>query len=289
MALSALLTLGGCRLWYRPVPIASAIGKERTVVAADSFHVYRDPRFEVYGPGSQPVYDAYEQLNRVYRAFDRYFATPAPRLAVVLREEARRGDTLVDSALRSRGLVPLNYARSRHARMQERFGEAGYEGSLWPVGPLATRPLLASLASTPLDTAGLARFPAWFRAALMNIVGDAASLPNAIAYARENRGSRLALDRLLSVDRPTAADSSLDPTRRAEVDDHDRRLGAEACAFAQFLLDREGPDVLRRLALGFIQGQSFEQLAVGFRALPHTLPDIDDRWQAWLQAQRVAY
>lgn len=294
-ALSALVALGGCRLWYQPVPITNAIGKERTVVAADSFNVHRDPRFEVYGPGTQSVFDAYEQLNRAYRAFDRYFGAPTPRLAVVLTEASARSDSTVDRALRARGLTILRYARPRRARMQERLGEAGYGGSFWPVGPVAARMLLASLVATvsapetPLDTNTLTRFPAWYRSAVMGIVGDATSLPFAIAYAKENRGSRLSLDRLLAVERSPSADSTLDPTRRADADEHDRRLSAQASAFAQFLLDREGPDVLRQLGRGFAAGRTFEQVAADFKALPRNVPDIDERWLAWLAAQRIAY
>ena len=297
LSLSALAVLAGCRLWYRPVPISDAIGKERGIVAADSFNVHRDPRFEVYGPGSQAVFDAYEQLNRAYRAFDRYFGAPTPRLAVVLTEAGERSDSAVDRALRERGLAPLRYARPRRARMQERFGEAGYEGSLWPVGPAASRALLASLATTvsipgtpaPPDTGTLVRFPAWYRSAVMSVVGDATSLPLAVAYTRENRGSRLTLETMLAVDRPPSADSTLDPTRRVDGDDHDRRLSAQATAFLQFLLDREGSDVLRRLGRGFAAGRTFEQMAVDFKSLPHAVADIDERWLAWLAAQRVAY
>ena len=77
--------------------------------------------------------------------------------------------------------------------------------------------------------------------------------------------------------------------RSVDGDDHDRRLSAEASALAQFLLDREGPDVLRRLGRGFATGRTFEEVAADFKALPHTVADLDERWLAWLAAQRVAY
>lgn len=288
--------LDACRLWYRPIPIANAIGAERVLVASDSFSVHRDPRFEVYGPGSQAVFDAYEQLNRAYRAFDRHFGSPTPRLGVVLMETDGRPDLAVERALRERGLVPLRYARPYRARMQERSGEAGYEGALWPVGPTSARALLASFAhvvdsAAParFDTTTLARFPVWYRSAVMRLVGDAASLPYDVEYTRENRGSRLTIERLVGTERPPAADSTLDPSRRSDADDHDRRLASQASAFAQFLLEREGPDVLRRLGLGFARGQTFVEQAREFRVVPKDLPDLDERWMAWLAAQREEY
>src|SRR5947207_1631703 len=77
-----------CRFWYKPIPVANAIGEERTLVGGDSVNVHREPRFEVYGRNPETVYDGYEQLNRAYRAFERYFGAPAPRLAVVLSDDS---------------------------------------------------------------------------------------------------------------------------------------------------------------------------------------------------------
>lgn len=297
LVLAAAAALGGCRLWYRPVPIANAIGDERTTIAGDTFSVHRDGRFEVYGPGPQAVFDGYEQLNRTYRAFDRYFGAPAPRLAVIMfTQAAGPADSAMDRAFRDRGLSVLLYTRPRRVRLLERLGgEAGYEGALWPVGPAAARVMLASLVSpmampsAPLDTSALVRFPAWYRSAVMSVVGDAGSLPTDVAYTRENRGSRLTLEELVTQGRQAAADSTLDPSRRGETDDHDRRFASEASALAQFLLEREGPAVLGRLGRGYASGRSFEQMAMEFRSTPRALADLEERWMAWLEAQRTPY
>jgi hypothetical protein len=295
LALGFAVFVGGCRLWYQPVPISSAIGKERVVIAGDSFSVHRDPRFEIYGPRSQPVFDAYEQLNRTYRTFDRYFGAPTPRLAVILSVNGTAGaDSAVDVALRNRGLTPLRYTRPRTAVMRERLGALGYEGAMWPVGPFAARVLLAALATpalsgTPVDTSAVATFPAWFRAAVMHVVGDASSLPLDIAHARENRGGRWQLERLLVMERPAAADSAVDSNRRSASDDADRQFASQASAFAQFLLEREGTDVLSRLAHGYAAHRTFDAMASEFKTAPKSVADIEERWLAWLAAQRPAY
>ena len=294
--LGVAVLAGGCRLWYRPVPITSAIGAERVVIAGDSFSVHRDPRFEIYGPGSQAVFDAYQQLNRTYRAFDRYFGAPTPRLAVILSVNGTlKGDTSLDAALRSRGLTPLRYVRPRQAAMQQRMGEAGYEGALWPVGPFAARALLAALAAptttptTPTDTSAIVAFPAWFRAAVMHVVGDANSLPLDVAYTQENRSARWPVVSLVVMERPATADSALDANRRTTLNEGDRQFASQASAFAQFLLEREGPEVLSRLAHGYAARRTFDAMALEFKSAPKSAAEIEERWLAWLAAQRPAW
>lgn len=286
--LAAAVALGGCGLFYRPVPIRSAIGKERTTLAGDSFSVHRDPRFEIYGPGSQSVFDAYEQLNRTYRAFDRYFATPAPRLSVVLYPESSKPrDSAPDRELRGRGTAVMRFVRPFRVSLRERVGDDGYGGSLWPVGPGATRLLLASIASpaATLDTAVLAQLPAWYRSAVMSIVGDGTALPIDVEYMKENRGNRWTLEQLLAIQRPTSADSALDPYLRDDANDNDRRFASQSSAFMQFVLEREGPGTMAALGRGFAKGESFAVQATRFRVLPTTAAELDERWLVWLAAQ----
>src|SRR5206468_7524729 len=90
LTLAAVAALSGCRFWYKPVPVANAIGEEKTVLAGDSVHVFREARFEVYGPNPEAVYDGYEQLNRASRTFERHFDAPAAKLAVVLEKDTLR-------------------------------------------------------------------------------------------------------------------------------------------------------------------------------------------------------
>jgi hypothetical protein len=285
--LATAVALGGCGVWYRPVPIATAIGKQRAAVGADSFHVHRDPRFEIYGPGSRPVFDAYEQLNRMYRSFDRYFGTPAQRLIVVLYPEGSKPrDSAAVQELRTRGVPVLRFVRPQRAAQRERIGEEGYAGSLWPVGPTATRLLLASFASPGGDTASLAILPAWYRAAVMNIVGDGSTLATDVQFVKESRGNRQNLEALVTVLRPTTSDSTLDPYRRDDADYADRVFAAHSSALLQFIAEREGVAAVASLGRAFAQGETFLQAAAMFKTLPKTLPELDERWAAWLAVQK---
>lgn len=289
---AAVVALGGCTFWYRPVPVTRAIGRERTAIAGDSFNVHREGRFEIYGPGSRAVFDAYDQMNRTYRTFNRYFGTGAPRLTVVLYPETTKPrDSAAVTVLRARGATVLRFVRPMDASLRERTGEDGHTGSLWPVGPTAVRLLLASIAapgSAP-DTTSLARLPAWYRSAVMSLVGDGTGLPQDIQFVKENRRDRMFVDRLTAAERPTSADSLLDPYRRNEVRDRDWSFSAQSSAFMQFLLEREGPGAMATLGYGFLNGETFTQQAARFRVLPQNLVDLDARWLLWIDAQRSVY
>src|SRR5438876_12093303 len=116
--------LSGCgwikRFWYDPVPVANAIGEEKAKFGNDTVNVYRDPRFEVYGPSAGTVYDGYEQMNRTYRLFDLYFGAPAPKLAVLLADSEANVDSSATRELRARGFAFLSYVRPRSARNRAR-------------------------------------------------------------------------------------------------------------------------------------------------------------------------
>lgn len=134
LVLGVTALMGACKFWYKPVPVANAIGEEETVLAGDSLNVYRSPRFEVYGPNTEAVYDGYEQLNRAYRAFERYFGAPAPRLAVILSADSTIPlDAGTLRSFRDRGYRVLRYVRPRSYRSPTRYGALGYGGVIWPV------------------------------------------------------------------------------------------------------------------------------------------------------------
>jgi hypothetical protein len=292
--LGAVATLSGCRFWYKPVPVANAIGEERTVLARDSMNVHREDRFEVYGPNTEAVYDGYEQLNRAYRAFARYFGAPTPRLAVVLSADSIVPlDTGVVRSFHARGFALLRYVRPRSFKSPQRYGALGYGGVLWPIAPTAARAMLARFADSQLEHDGdrpnpamLERFPAWFRAAVIHLVGDAASSSNDLDYVREKRSSLVPFHELLTLARPAAADSTLDPSRRGDADEYTRLFAAEATSFARFLVEREGPAVLGRLGRGYVAGRSFNEMLAELPNTPHTAQELERTWKMWLDTRQ---
>ena len=301
LILGVALLCAGCRFWYKPVPVDNAIGEEETVLAGDSVHVYREARFEVYGPNAEAVYDGYEQLNRAYRAFERYFGGPAPRLAVVLFPDSV---TPLDSgairAIRGRGYTFVPYTRPRSVRTRRRYSSIDYGGIRWPVAPTAARVLLTRFAAsvrdaddgddgdagTPRqDSAVLERFPAWYRAAVMHLVGEAGAFENDLVFIREKRQQWWPFRDLVTLVRPAAADSLFDPSMRSEADDASRIFAAQASALARYLSEREGASIIGRIGRGYLTGRSFNDMMAEFKSAPRNVAELERRWRIWIDTR----
>lgn len=286
----AVATVSGCRFWYKPVPVANAIGEEKAFLAGDSVNVHREARFELYGPNVEAVYDGYEQLNRAYRAFDRHFGAPAPKLAVILsRDTSHLLDDASVRTFRDRGFSVVQYVRPRGAR--RRPGMA-YGGTLWPLAPTAAHAMLTRFAGMHVaadrsrsDASLLEKFPLWLRAATIHLVGEAGSAANDLSYMRDKRGEWMPLRDLLTFTRPSADDATLDPSRRGDSDDFSRLFAAQSTMFAHFLVEHEGPDVLGRLARGYLAGRSLGEMIAEFKSAPHTVPELDQRFKVWIETR----
>jgi hypothetical protein len=288
VALIATLGLAGCRFWYKPVPVANAIGEERMLLGSDSVNFYHDERFEVYGPNTEAVYDGYEQLNRAYRAFERHFAAAPPKLAFILESDTSR--PLDAKVVHDRGYTIVRYARPRSYKSPTRYGAPGYGGVIWPIAPTAARAMLGDFARRTAggggdDSAAIERIPAWLRAAVIHLLGEAGTATVDLEYVREKRGSLLPLRDLLTLLRPATADSLLDPTRRSEADEATRIASAQAATFGQYLIEREGSGVLGRLARGYVAGRSLNDMIAALEHTPHNLLEIENRWRVWIDTK----
>jgi hypothetical protein len=290
--LCAAVMLSGCRFWYKPIPVANAIGEEEVALAGDTVNVYRETRFEVYGPSSEAVYDGYEQLNRSYRAFERHFSAAAPRLAVIMyRDSVIPLDAETLREFRGRGFQAVQYARPRSVRSRRRYTGSDYGGVDWPIAPTAARVMLARFiqgeAAPPegqrSDSAVLERIPAWYRAAVIHLVGEAGAIANDIEYVREKRHLWWQFRDLLTLARPASADSLLDPSRRGEAEEGVRVFAAQSSAIGRFLVEREGPAVLGRLGRGYSSGRALTEMLAEFKAAPRTVSELEQRWKAWIE------
>ena len=297
MRLLALMVLalsaGGCRFWYKPVKVANAVGEERAVLAGDSVRVYRSQRFEVYGPNVESVYDGYEQMNRAYRAFDRYFGGPARKIAIVLdRDSLPPLDSATVRGFRSRGFTVVQYVRPRGMRTRQRYGALDYGGILWPIAPTAARQLLAEFARaqpgvspTASDSALLDMFPLWYRAAVMRLAGDAASPAKDLERVREKRSILVPLRDLLPMVKSSALDTLVDPSRTSDADDLSKTLGAQSGMLARYLIEREGAPVIGQLGRAYVARRSQAEILAGMRSLPRDMAELERRWLVWLDTR----
>jgi len=292
LVLAAATMMAGCRFWYKPVPVANAIGEEKTVLAADTVNVYRERRFEVYGPNPEAVYDGYEQLNRAYRAFERHFGGPPQRLAVVLfRDSIVQLDSGTLRGFRNRGFTVVEYARPRSVRSRRRYGGIDYGGVLWPIAPTAARVMLARFTEAQLepgtlrsDSALLERYPAWYRAAVIHLVGEAGAFASDLEYVRDKRHQWWGFRELLTLVRPATGDSLLDPSRLVEADEGTRIVAAQSSTFGRYLAEQEGPTVMGRLGRGYANGRALSEMIAEFKSAPRTVAELEQRWKAWIDA-----
>jgi hypothetical protein len=293
LVVAAAGMLTGCRFWYKPVPVANAIGEEETVLSGDTIHVYRTARFEIFGPSTEAVYDGYEQINRASREFERYFVVAAPRLAVILANDSMRPlDAETLRSFRQRGFRVVRYVRPRSYRSPARYGALGYGGVIWPVAPTAARALLAQYVGevlgpdgNPSDSDLLQSLPLWYRAAVIHLVGEAGSPSNDLEYVREKRSQLLPLQHLLTLVRPPSQDSLLDPSRRSEADELTRIIAAQSSTFARFLAAREGMPVIGRIGRDYLKQRSLADIIKDFRSAPTNIPELERRWRAWVETR----
>lgn len=292
MLLGAAAMMSGCRFWYKPVPVANALGEEQTVLAGDTVRVYREQRFEVYGPNAEAVYDGYEQLNRAFRAFERHFGSPPHRLAFVLfRDSVVPLDSATRRTFMNRGFSVVEYARPRSVRSRRRSSAIDYGGVRWPIAPTAARVMLARFADAEqepngsrTDSSAIERFPMWYRAAVIRLIGDAGAFASDVEYVREKRHQWWGFRELLTLARSAAADSLLDPSRRGEADEGTRIVAAQASSLARYLVEQEGPAVIGRMGRGYVTGRSLNEMLADFKNAPRTVPELEQRWKAWVEA-----
>jgi len=294
MVLGAVALMGGCRFWYKPVPVANAIGEAEVVLAGDTVNVHKGERFEVYGPTSEAVYDGYEQLNRAYRAFERYFGVTPVRLAFILeRDSISPIDSATARGFRERGFTLVQYARPRGARTRQRYSALDYGGVLWPIAPTAARRLLLEFARAQHGSSGPARsdtellelFPLWYRAAVFRLVGDASSATRDLELVREKRNVLIPFRDMLPMVRAASADSLIDPSRSEDADEFTRTLAAQSGQLARYLVEREGVAVIGRFGRAYVARTPLSELLKGLKTPPRDVQELDNRWRAWIDTR----
>jgi hypothetical protein len=116
----------------------------------------------------------------------------------------------------------------------------------------------------------------------MHLVGEAGAISNDLEYLRDQRGSWLALNELVTLVRAPSQDDAFDPARRADADSFSRVVAAQSSAVAQFLVEKEGPEVLRKLALGYLGHRSFPEMVAELPATGRRVQELEQRWKIWV-------
>jgi hypothetical protein len=287
-------TLGGCFLKkyvYHPVPVANAIGDSTTTVAATRLHVYKSDRYELYGPTTASVSIAATQLNRAYREFAKHFGTEAPPMAVILADSDFAITPAEAGVFANRRLHTFVYVRPHSLRDIEGVPPDLREEEIWPVFSRAAREMVSAYVSTRRQLAPEVEtathggdyhadpLPLWFVDAAVALLSDPGAPDRVMDYLRDHIADAPPLGELLSMRAPTAG--MVDSVARSR----ERRaiVGATGVALTLFLVEREGPRIVGRIADAFLSGGSARDALRGAQHLPDNDRDLERAWRTWVR------
>lgn len=297
LAAGACLTAGvdGCFLRkyvYRPTLVANAIGDSTTTLSATKVHVYRTDDFEIYGPTTLSVSTAEGQVDRAYREFTKYFGTHAPPMVIVVADSSFAISPADAGAFAKRRIHTFVYVRPHVLRDIEGVAPDTPEDEIWPVASRAARELLHAYVTDRrhlpqgVETTSHAAeehngpVPAWFADAVVTLLGDPGAPDRVMEYLRDHIAEAPPITTLLDSMPPDApADTS------AASRDRRTLLSATGVGLTLFLVEREGPRVVGRLANAFLAGSTARQVIGDLHHVPQNDRELERVWRTWVREE----
>lgn len=278
---------------YEPVPVE--LGEP---VAVEGDTVYR-----VVGRGYVLVAGRREALPDVKQALDlaavrwRGFFGAEPPVATVLVRDSTTAD-IGERAVRGLGRGPFVALGAPAAeRRMVTPGPAGPGPVQSPLRRAPAEPVVEAWIAAFADSVGgagrrrgeAAAVPDWLEIGLVELVGGS-GMPE-IAAARLNRDPRLlSLQELFSSSQPAADQSSAGerdrrPRRRTLEDalqDPRERYALQSALVMQFLVERGGLTVPRRLLAALVRGRPMQEALGEAGVTPSDPGELEPEWRDWL-------
>jgi hypothetical protein len=168
----------------------------------------------------------------------------------------------------------------------------------WETGPVSEA-FVAHETVHQLVGHHLGLLPAWFNEGVAALVETPAEFAVQHAALRRHRDDLIPLAELFASAHPAAGGDVVTPgassgdggmlvTQTAADPAAARRVVLfypQSRALLEFLLEREGDDVVRRVADGLRAGRPMTALLADMRHVPRTLPAFEQAWTAWLRAR----
>jgi hypothetical protein len=292
-ALAVSATTSGCivkKFVYRPVPVANAIGDSTTTLAGTKYHVYRSDQYELYGPTAVSVAASSTQLNRTYREFAKHFGFGGPMMAVVLADSAFLLSPNDAGIFAQRALHTFVYVRPHNLKDVEGVAPDAREEEIWPVAGRSARELLAAYVDlrqhkTPeVETSAhgadyhISPLTNWFVAGVVALLSDPGAPERSIDYFLERMDEA-----------PTAAELlDMRPSAQVVPDSEPHRerrmlMSGSGVALTLFLVDREGPRIVSRIADAYLAGRTARDALQDAKQLPRNEEDLQRSWRAWVR------
>lgn len=276
---------------YRPVLVANAIGDSTTTLSATHLHVYRTDDYEVYGPTTVSVSMASQQLDRAYREFVKHFGVQGPPMVAVIADSAFAIAPTEAGAFAKRHIHTFVYVRPHNLRDIEGVSPDLSEDEIWPVSARVARELLTAyiaarrhVAQEVETTAHKSDYhtdplPLWYVDAVVALLSDPGAPDRVMEYLRDHLGGVPPVATLLDMKAPAAGTVDtigLSRERRTLV-------GAEGVGLVLFLIEREGPRVVGRLADVFLNGGSARDVIKDATHVPQNDRELERVWRTWVK------
>lgn len=298
-----LLTLGalcltavanGCfvkKYVYHPVLVANAIGDSTTTLSETRLHVYRTDDYEVYGPTATSVSFAAQQIDRAYREFTKHFGVDAPYMAVVVADSAFAIAPADAGAFAKRRIHAFVYVRPHNLRDIEGVSPDLSEDEIWPVSARVAREMLTAYITgrrhmtQEVETTAHGSdyhadpLPLWFIDAAVALLSDPGAPDRVMDYLRDHLAEAPPLSSLLDTKPPEAGTVDTIGISR------ERRtiVGATGVGLTLYLIEREGPRIVGRLADSFLAEGTAREVVKQARHVPQNDRELERIWRTWVR------
>jgi hypothetical protein len=278
---------------YRPVLVANAIGDSTTTMGGTTLHVYKNDEYEIYGPTTLSVSTAEQQVNRAYREFTKHFGVQAPPMAIVVADSDFAIPPNDAGLFAKRRIYTFVYVRPHNLRDIEGVAPDAREDEIWPVSSRVARELFAAYVGarrhmspavesrTHAADYHLDPLPTWYVDAVVNLLGDPGAPDRIMDWFRGHLAEAPPVATLLDMRASTPGTVDTVATSR------DRRavIGAEGVALTLFLVERDGPRVVGRLADALLAGGTARQVVTQSHHIPQNDVDFERVWRTWVREE----
>ncbi|HEY2376885.1 MAG TPA: hypothetical protein VGH98_12980 [Gemmatimonadaceae bacterium] len=293
-ALCLTATLSGCFLRkyvYRPTLVANAIGDSTTTFSDTRVHVYRGDEYEIYGPTALSVSVAEQQMNRAYREFSKHFGVEGPPMVLVVADSAFAISPGDAGLFAKRRIHTFVYVRPHSLRDIEGVAPDTPEDEIWPVSSRVARELLTAYISArrhlppAIETTTHAGdyhtdpLPIWFVDAVVALLSDPGAPDRIMDYLKDHLGDAPPVATLLDMRPPNAGVVDTIAASREQR----TIIGAEGVGLTLFLVEREGPRVVGRLADAFLAGRTTRDVINDARHVPQNDKEFERVWRNWVR------
>ena len=295
VAICCLTTaLDGCflrRYVYHPTLVANAIGDSTTTLSGTRVHIYKNDDYEIYGPTALSVSTAEQQVNRAYREFTKHFGAQGPPMVIVVSDSAFAISPADAGLFAKRRVHTFVYVRPHNLRDVEGVAPDTPEDEIWPVSARVARELLTAYVATrrhltpAVETATHPSdyhtdpLPMWFVDAVVALLSDPGAPDRVMDYLKDHLADAPPLATLLDMSPPNAGavDTAAASKEQRTI------IGATGVGLTLFLVEREGPRVVGRLADAFLAGRTARDVTNSARHVPQNDRELERVWKTWVR------